>query len=216
MLGHASGVCHIYVHKSADVEKALSIIVDAKTQYPAACNAVESVLVDSALAATFLPRLRGTLEAVVVAVRGCASAASVLSLADTVKDNEWSTEYGDLTIALKVVSGPEEAIAHINRFGSHHTDAIVSEEPQSREAFVRAVDSSSVFANCSTRFADGYRYGFGAEIGIGTGKLHARGPVGIEGLLTYKYILRGAGHVVHTYVGPHARPFRFKKLSPGG
>lgn len=212
VLGHASGVCHLYVHPSANLDEALRIIVDAKTQYPAACNSVETVLVDSGIASAFLPRLRDTLELHKVRVRSCDDSAKILNSNETVRADEWSTEYGSLAIALKSVTDMEEAITHINRYGSHHTDGILSQDSAAIERFTTAVDSASVFANCSTRFADGYRFGLGAEIGIGTGKLHARGPVGTEGLLTYKYILRGAGHIVATYSGPQARSFNFKAM----
>ena len=205
VLGHAAGVCHLYVHSSADIAKAIQIIVDAKTQYPAACNSVETVLVDASISATFLPLLHQALLKAGVRSRGCRETCDLLGISDTVKDTEWSLEYSDLILAIKVVSSLGEAIDHINRFGSRHTDGILAQDHAVCEHFTSAVDSASVFANCSTRFADGYRFGLGAEIGIGTGKIHARGPVGMEGLLTYKYILRGDGHVVATYSGENAR-----------
>jgi len=213
VLGHASGVCHLYVHPSADLAQALEVIVDAKTHYPAACNAVETVLVDSTIALTFLPVLFDTLSKVNVRVRGCATTASIINLSDLVSDEEWSTEYSALTLAVRVVDSLDEAVRHINRFGSHHTDGILARDKGACERFASAVDSASVFTNCSTRFADGYRFGLGAEIGIGTGKIHARGPVGMEGLLTYKYILRGDGQIVATYSGEHAKSFSFKKIA---
>lgn len=212
VLGHASGICHLYVHPSADLTQAIEVIVDAKTQYPAACNAVETVLVDSGIAQSFLPSLFQRLTQEDVRVRGCSQTAGILGIADIVNDSEWDTEYGSLTVALKIVDSLEEAIQHINHFGSHHTDGILAQDSESCDRFVAAVDSASVFTNCSTRFADGYRFGFGAEIGIGTGKIHARGPVGMEGLLTYKYILRGDGQIVATYSGEHAKAFAFSKL----
>ncbi|NDF16301.1 glutamate-5-semialdehyde dehydrogenase, partial [bacterium] len=205
VLGHASGVCHLYVHPSAELTQAIEVIVDAKTQYPAACNAVETVLVDSRIAHAFLPLLHNALRKAGVRCRGCRESCAILGLSDTTQDSEWSREYGDLTIAIKLVPSLEEAILHINRFGSHHTDGILAQDQNACERFASAVDSASVFANCSTRFADGYRFGLGAEIGIGTGKIHARGPVGMEGLLTYKYVLRGDGHIVATYSGESAR-----------
>lgn len=207
VLGHASGVCHLYVHASANLAQAIEVIVDAKTQYPAACNAVETILVDSAVSQSFLPSLHQTLTQAEVIVRGCATTAKILGTADTVSDSEWDTEYGSLTVAIKVVNSFEEAVIHINRFGSHHTDGILAQDAEVCERFAAAIDSASVFMNCSTRFADGYRFGFGAEIGIATGKVHARGPVGMEGLLTYKYILRGDGQIVATYSGEHAKAF---------
>lgn len=213
VLGHAAGVCHLYVHRSANVDEAISVIIDAKTQYPAACNSVETVLVDRAIAPTILPRLREELTSRGVRIRACKESAVFLASHNIVGDTEWSTEYGALAVAVKIVTDTDDAIAHINRYGSHHTDGILAQDQAACELFATSVDSASVFANCSTRFADGYRFGFGAEIGIGTGKLHARGPVGIEGLLTYKYILRGNGHIVATYSGPEARPFTFVRLS---
>jgi glutamate-5-semialdehyde dehydrogenase len=212
VLGHASGVCHLYVHPSADVTQAIEIIVDAKTQYPAACNAVETTLIDSEIAQSFLPLLRDTLIQAGVRIRGCAETAQILDISDIVNEEEWSTEYGSLTLAIKIVASLDEAVHHINRFGSHHTDGILARDKEASERFTSAVDSASVFTNCSTRFADGYRFGFGAEIGIGTGKIHARGPVGMEGLLTYKYILRGDGQIVATYSGEKAKRFAFKRV----
>jgi glutamate-5-semialdehyde dehydrogenase len=212
VLGHASGVCHLYVHSSAEPEKSVAVIIDAKVQYAAACNAVETVLIDREIALEFLPRLHRALVAAGVRVRGCAAVTKLLPEVERVGDGEWSTEYGDRVIALRVVDGVAAAINHINQYGSHHTDGILAADTEVCESFVRGVDSADVFCNCSTRFADGFRFGFGAEVGIGTGKLHARGPVGIEGLLTYKYVLRGNGHTVASYVegGPNA--FHFKKL----
>jgi glutamate-5-semialdehyde dehydrogenase len=212
VLGHASGVCHLYVHSSAEVDQALPVIIDAKTQYPAACNSIETILVDAQIAPIFLPRLNEELIRAGVTVRGCPESAKLLSISTIVQETEWSTEYGSLTVAIKVAANVTDAIAHINRFGSHHTDGILATDPTACELFATAVDSASVFANCSTRFADGYRFGFGAEIGIGTGKIHARGPVGMEGILTYKYILRGQGQIVATYSGANARKFSFKHL----
>jgi glutamate-5-semialdehyde dehydrogenase len=212
VLGHASGVCHLYVHPSANVDAALKVIIDAKTQYPAACNAAETILVDRQIAPTFLPLLRDELIRAGVTVRVCSESSNILNHDDIVRDDEWNTEYGALTIAIKVVPDMNGAIEHINRHGSHHTDGILAQDQGACESFVASVDSASVFANCSTRFADGYRFGFGAEIGIGTGKLHARGPVGMEGLLTYKYILRGKGHIVASYSGAAARPFKFSRM----
>jgi glutamate-5-semialdehyde dehydrogenase len=205
VLGHAAGVCHLYVHASADMAQAIQVIVDAKTQYPAACNAVETILVDASIADTFLPPLHQALLEAGVRIKGCRESCEITGTSDTVKDTEWSLEYGDLILAIRIVPSLDEAIDHINRFGSHHTDGILAQDQAACEHFTSAVDSASVFANCSTRFADGYRFGLGAEIGIGTGKLHARGPVGMEGLLTYKYILRGDGHIVATYSGENAR-----------
>jgi glutamate-5-semialdehyde dehydrogenase len=216
VLGHSEGVCHIYVDAAADFDMALDIIDDAKTDYPAACNAVETVLVDQPIAGEFLPLLAARMSERGVRLRG--SPQSVNAIHDVpvepVAENEWHTEYGDLILALKVVRGVSEAIDHIQRFGSAHTDAIVTNDPNAARIFLQQVDSAGVFHNASTRFADGYRYGFGAEVGISTSRLHARGPVGLEGLTTYKYVLRGHGHLARDYQGPHARPFLHRRHAP--
>ena len=213
VLGHSEGVCHIYVDSAADFDMALNIIDDAKTDYPAVCNAVETVLVDQAIAEKFLPLLAARMQEKGVRLRGCPQSVSAIHEVpvDPVGENEWHTEYGDLILALKVVRGVNEAIDHIQRFGSAHTDAIVTNDIGTARAFLQQVDSAGVFHNASTRFADGYRYGFGAEVGISTSRLHARGPVGLDGLTTYKYVLRGHGQVVHDYRGPNARPFLHRR-----
>lgn len=213
VLGHSEGVCHIYVHAAADFDMALDIIDDAKTDYPAVCNAVETVLVDQAIATKFLPLLAARMKEKGVRLRGCPESIRAIRdvAVEPVAENEWHTEYGDLVLALKVVHGVNEAIEHIQRFGSAHTDAIVTNDISTANTFLQQVDSAGVFHNASTRFADGYRYGFGAEVGISTSKLHARGPVGLEGLTTYKYILRGHGQIVRDYRGPHARPFSHRR-----
>jgi glutamate-5-semialdehyde dehydrogenase len=211
VLGHAEGVCHIYVDAAADFDMALDIIDDAKTDYPAVCNAVETVLVDQAIAARFLPLLAARMKEKGVRLRGSAEVVSAIPDVEPVAEDEWHTEYGDLILALKIVPGVNEAIDHIQRFGSAHTDAIVTNDPNAARTFLQRVDSAGVFHNASTRFADGYRYGFGAEVGISTSRLHARGPVGLEGLTTYKYVLRGQGQVVRDYRGPKARPFLHRR-----
>jgi glutamate-5-semialdehyde dehydrogenase len=216
VLGHAEGVCHIYVDAAADFDMALEIIDDAKTDYPAVCNAVETVLVDQAIAARFLPLLAARMKEKGVRLRGSAEAVSAIPEVgvELVAEDEWHTEYGDLILALKIVPGVNEAIDHIQRFGSAHTDAIVTNDPNTARTFLQRVDSAGVFHNASTRFADGYRYGFGAEVGISTSRLHVRGPVGLEGLTTYKYVLRGQGHVVRDYRGAKARAFLHRR-QPG-
>jgi len=206
VLGHADGICHVYVESSADLEKSLAVVIDAKTQYPAACNAVECVLIDQAVADVFLQALQPEARRHGLQLLGCEKVRRILPLTEPVTD--WSTEYGDLLLALKIVDGCDEAVAHINRFGSHHTDAVMSANAEVRAKFLNEVDSANVFVNVSTRFADGYRYGMGAEVGVSTSKLHARGPVGIDGLLTYKYCLSGDGHIVADYSGASARSFR--------
>lgn len=213
VLGHAEGVCHIYVDANADFDMALAIIDDAKTDYPAACNSVETVLIHQHIAPSFLPLLAARMKERGVRLRGDAATRAALSGYDVepVADNEWHMEYGDLILAVKVVSGIAEAIEHIARYGSAHTDAIVTDDAEAASRFLREVDSAGVYHNASTRFADGYRYGFGAEVGISTSRLHARGPVGLDGLTSYKYILRGSGQLARDYQGPHAKPFLHKR-----
>jgi glutamate-5-semialdehyde dehydrogenase len=213
VLGHSEGVCHIYVDAAADFDMALDIIDDAKTDYPAVCNAVETVLVDHAIASKFLPLLAARMKEKGVRLRGSAEVVKAIRdvAVEPMGENEWHTEYGDLILAMKVVNGVNEAIEHIQRFGSAHTDAIVTNDLNTANTFLQQVDSAGVFHNASTRFADGYRYGFGAEVGISTSRLHARGPVGLEGLTTYKYILRGHGQVARDYQGPRARPFLHRR-----
>lgn len=213
VLGHSEGVCHIYVDAAANFDMALEVIDDAKTDYPAACNAVETVLVDQAIAGRFLPLLAARMKQKGVRLRGSAEVVSAIPdfAVEPVAENEWHTEYGDLVLALKVVRGVNEAMDHIQRFGSAHTEAIITDDLNTARTFLQQVDSAGVFHNASTRFADGYRYGFGAEVGISTSKLHARGPVGLEGLTTYKYVLRGRGQIVRDYRGPNARQFLHRR-----
>jgi len=214
VLGHADGVCHVYIDAAADIEMAIAIAVDSKTQYPAVCNAAETVLVHESVAAQLLPSLAAALEAKGVKLRGDARTRQSLPeySIDPVADDEWHTEYSDLIVALRVVDGLDFAVDHIERFGSHHTDAIVTQDASAAKRFLDEVDSANVLHNCSTRFSDGFRYGFGSEVGISTSKLHARGPVGLDGLVTYKYRLTGGGHVVQDYAGKAAKPFKHVKL----
>jgi glutamate-5-semialdehyde dehydrogenase len=214
VLGHAEGVCHIYVDAAADPEMALAIIDDSKTDYPAACNAAETVLVHERIAETLLPRLAERLRLKQVVLRGCEKTRTILGgqPVEAVADPEWSTEYSDLVLAVRVVNSIDDAIEHIHTHGSAHTESIVTQDSIAAERFLAEVDSAGVFHNASTRFADGYRYGFGAEVGISTSKLHARGPVGLEGLITYKYVLRGTGQLAQSYQGPNAKPFTHKRL----
>lgn len=198
VMGHSSGICHVYADKACDQEKALPIIVDAKTQYAAACNAMETLLIDRAIASAFLTKAAAALAVAGVTLRGTEEAAQIVSM-DVMGEDEFATEYGDFICSVKLVDGVEEAIRHINTYGSHHTDAILTEDPATAALFLQMVDSAGVYHNCSTRFADGFRYGFGAEVGISTGKIHARGPVGLEGLVTYKYKLFGQGQIVADY-----------------
>ena len=192
------------------MEKALSIIVDAKTQYTAACNAVETLLVHREIAGTFLPLLAERLKENNVSIRGTKETAEIITC-EVMEENDFHTEYLDLIISVKLVDGVSQAIDHINYFGSHHTDCILTENAQTAQIFMEMVDSAGVYQNCSTRFADGFRYGFGAEVGISTSKLHARGPVGLEGMVTYKYKLYGDGHIVGDYA-TGKRSFHFKNI----
>ncbi len=201
VLGHGSGICHIYVDSAADLGMAKAVVVDAKIQYPAACNSVEKVLVHQAVAGEFLPSLVAALQSAGVEVRGCARTAKLLSQQQIVPatEEDWHTEYGDLKITVKIVRDLDEAIEHINHYGSRHTESILTQDQKATELFMNEVDAASVFHNASTRFADGFRYGLGAELGISNSKLHARGPVGLEGLLTYKYKLHGSGQTVRSW-----------------
>jgi glutamate-5-semialdehyde dehydrogenase len=217
MIGHADGVCHIYIDAAADRQMAVHVIIDAKTQAPSTCNAVETVLVHRD-AMDCVPMLADALQEAGVSVRGCSATAVAVGdgKVDVIRDDqEWATEYGDMTIAIKVVDNMEEALDHIARFGSHHTDAIITQNPAAAAQFIDEVDSAGVFHNASTRFADGFRYGLGAEVGISTGKLPPRGPVGLQGLVTYKWVLHGQGHVVADYVGIGAKPFKHITLGSG-
>lgn len=216
VLGHAEGVCHVYVDAAADPAMAISIVLDAKLTYPAACNAVETVLVHEAAAPEVMLPLLGSLVAKGVEVRGCEetrAAAHGLPVAAATED-DWRTEYGAPVVSVKVVGSLDEAIGWVNRYGSGHTEAIVTDDRLAAERFLAEVDAAGVFHNASTRFADGYRYGLGAEVGIATGKLHARGPVGLEGLVTYRWLLRGHGQVSAAY-GPAGRRFRHQRLPVG-
>ena len=210
VMGHADGICHIYVDKEYDKEKALPIIIDAKTQYTAACNAVETLLIHRDIAKDFLPELAVALQSAGVKIRGTKEAASIVPM-EVMGEEEFDTEYLDLIISIKLVGSVEEAIDHINQFGSHHTDAIITENQDTADLFMQMVDSAGVYQNCSTRFADGFRYGFGAEVGISTGKIHARGPVGLQGLITYKYLITGKGHIVGDYASGK-KEFHFRDL----
>lgn len=215
VLGHADGLCHLYVDRDANLARAVALAVDAKAQYPSACNAIETLLVHADVAAEFLPAAARALRDAGVALRGDARARALTGdLMRPAADGDWDTEYGGLTLNVGVVASLDAALAHIARHGSRHTEAIATENPAAAARFSDEVDAAGVFVNASTRFADGYRYGFGAEVGISTGKLHPRGPVGLEGLVTYKYRLTGAGHVVGDYVGPQARAFTHRALDP--
>ncbi len=212
VLGHADGICHIYLDRAADPAMALALVLDSKVQYPSACNAVETVLIHAEAAPALLPLLVDGLAAAGVELRACADCRALRPDLAPATEADWDTEYGDLILSLKIVEGLDQTIAHIHAHGSGHTECIVTDDSAVAERFLRDVDAAGVYHNASTRFADGYRYGFGAEVGISTGKLHARGPVGLEGLVTTKYLLRGHGHRVGDYTGPGARAFRHEDL----
>ncbi len=211
VLGHAEGICHVYIDSGADLDMAVNIAVDSKCQYVAVCNAAETLLVHNAIAKEFLPKVKSALQEKGVEIRGCEKTAAIIDIKPAT-EQDWSTEYLDLIISIKVVETLDEAIEHINRYGSGHTDAIVSDNRESVYKFMALVDSANVFWNCSTRFSDGYRYGLGAEVGISTNKIHARGPVGLEGLLIYKWQLLGTGQIVADYVGPDGKKFIHKRI----
>lgn len=214
VLGHSEGVCHIYVDRSADQELALRVIEDAKVDYPAACNAVETVLVHCDIAPDFLPGLGERLQARQIIIHADDAARVALGSNETLPVADWHTEYGGLELSLGVVGSVDEAIDHIHQHGSAHTESVIAEDPEVAERFLREVDAAGVFHNVSTRFADGFRYGFGAEVGISTSKFHARGPVGLEGLTTCKYVLRGHGHIASDYRGANVRSFTHRREQP--
>jgi len=198
VLGHADGVCHIYIHHDANKELVEPIVVDAKTQYVAACNTVETLLINEQAAPLYLPLIKEALELKNVELVGCEKTKAIIDI-ELATDADWQTEYVDYKLSIKVVSSLEEAITHINTYGSGHTDAILTESETDAKTFMTLVDAANVFWNCSTRFSDGFRYGFGAEVGISTSKIHARGPVGLDGLMIYKYKMIGNGQTVNDF-----------------
>jgi glutamate-5-semialdehyde dehydrogenase len=213
VLGHSEGVCHVYVDRDANIDMAVEVCFDSKAQYPSVCNAVDNILVHSDIADQFLPllleRFAGKVE-----VRGCRRV--IEKVKDGVKeatDEDWGREYLDYIVAVRLVDNLDEAVEYVNFYGSHHTDAIVTSSDEAALRFMESVDSASVFWNASTRFADGYRYGLGSEVGISTGKIHARGPSGLDSLTIYKYYLKGDGHVVSDYVGVEARKFKHESIN---
>ncbi|GAD51582.1 gamma-glutamyl phosphate reductase [Halarchaeum acidiphilum MH1-52-1] len=206
VLGHTEGVCHVYVDRDADLGMAADVAFDAKVQYPAVCNAVETLLVHESVADDFLPGMVERYADAGVELRGDADVREIVDV-DPASEADWSREYGDLVLSLKVVDSLDAAVDHVNAYGSKHTESILTEDADRAGDFMTRVDAASVFHNASTRFADGYRYGLGAEVGISTGKIHARGPVGLDGLTTYKYYLEGDGQLVASYAGENPRPF---------
>ncbi len=213
VLGHTEGICHIYIDKNADFEKALKISIDSKIQYPAACNAVETILVHKNIAEKLLPELISEFKKNEVLIKGDEITKNIIPDMEIAKEKDWETEYSDKIVSIKIVKDIEEAVNHINFYGSGHTDCIITENKENCDYFMNYVDSAGVYRNASTRFADGFRYGFGAEVGISTNKTHARGPVGLEGLTIYKYKLYGSGQVVSEYSGKNAKKYTHKKIS---
>jgi len=211
VLGHADGICHVYIDRLADLDMAVGICVDSKCQYVAVCNAAETSLVHKAIAEKILPKLKVALESKGVEIRGCDATRAIIDV-NPATEADWGTEYLDLIVSVKIVDSLDAAISHINTYGSRHTDAIVTEDKGRGFRFMDYVDSADVFQNCSTRFADGFRFGLGAEVGISTNKIHARGPVGLEGLMIYKWRIVGNGHLVADYAGPHAKAFTHRTL----
>lgn len=211
VLGHADGICHVYVDSEADLDMAVRVSVDSKCQYCAVCNAAETLLVHESIAGEFLPMVKAGFAEKDTEIRGCAKTRKIIDAA-IADEHDWTTEYLDNIISIKVVSDFSEAVEHINKFGSGHTDAIITKNAQAAADFMNLVDSADVFWNASTRFADGYRFGLGAEVGVSTTKIHARGPVGIEGLLIYKYKLVGTGQIVADYSGPGAKSYSHKRI----
>ena len=214
VLGHSAGICHIYVDSEADLLKAFGVVLDSKIQYPAACNAVEKILVNESIVPYFLPRMADQFAANGVEMRVEKGLEKYLIGFDykTATEDDWTAEYDGLVIAIRSVKDMDEAIEIINTNGSHHTDAIITENREKQDEFARRVDSADVFINASTRFADGFRFGKGAEVGISTNKIHARGPMGMEGLMIYKYVLVGNGQMVKDYSGKNAKPYTHRPI----
>lgn len=210
VMGHADGICHCYVDDDADQDMAVKIVIDSKTQYVAVCNATETLLVHEKAAPGFLPEIKKSLDSKNVELVGCPKTQALISV-EPASEEDWQTEYLDYKLSIKVVSGLDEAVDHINTYGSGHTDSIITRDTGKAARFMDYVDSGNVLWNCSTRFSDGFRYGFGAEVGISTSKIHSRGPMGLDGLVIYKYKLKGNGHVVEEYSN-RSRTFKHRKL----
>lgn len=211
VLGHADGICHLYVDKLADPAMAVDLAVDGKTQYVAVCNAVETILVHEKIADTVLPDMKSALEAKGVKIFGCENSRARIDV-EAASDKDWKTEYLDLVVSIKIVDSLDDGLAHINQYGSGHTDVIVTSQKERALYFMDHADTADAFWNCSSRFADGFRFGLGAEVGISTNKIHARGPVGLEGLMIYQWRMFGNGHQVKDYAGENAKPFTHKPL----
>ena len=213
VLGHADGVCHVYVDNEADVDMAVNVCYDAKVQYPSVCNAVDTILIHEEIADKFLPHMVDRFMKRNVEMRGCSRVLeSVKGGVREATSEDWGAEYLDYIVSMKVVDDVDEAINHINTLGSHHTDAIITSNEKTAYRFMASLDSANVFWNASTRFSDGYRYGLGSEVGISTGKIHVRGPTGLEGLTIYKYYLEGDGHIVADYEDNKSKKFTHKPI----
>ena len=195
VVGHADGVCHVFIDQNADLEMATEIAINSKTQYVAACNAMETLLVHQKVAQTFLPRIQVRLAQEGVELRGCKTSQSICPDMLVANSEDWSTEYLDKILSIRIVDDFDQAVDHINKYGSNHSDAIITKDYATAQKFLKVVDSAAVYVNSSTRFTDGYEFGLGAEVGISTQKLHCRGPMGLEGLTSYKYIIYGDGQI---------------------
>ena len=195
VVGHADGVCHVFIDQNADLEMASEIAINSKTQYVAACNAMETLLVHQKVAQTFLPRIQVRLAQEGVELRGCKTSQSICPDMLAANSEDWSTEYLDKILSIRIVDDFDQAVDHINKYGSHHSDAIITKDYATAQKFLKVVDSAAVYVNSSTRFTDGYEFGLGAEVGISTQKLHCRGPMGLEGLTSYKYVIYGDGQI---------------------
>lgn len=211
VMGHADGICHCYADEYSDVDMAVKIIVDSKTQYVAVCNATETLLVHRNIAPKLLPALKEAMDKKQVELRGCPKTCEIIPVLPATEE-DWKTEYLDYKLSIKITDSIDDAIDHINRYGSGHTDCIITNDKSNALKFMALVDSGNVFWNCSTRFSDGYRYGFGAEVGISTAKIHSRGPVGLDGLIIYKYKVIGDGHIVDDYASKKST-FKHRKLN---
>lgn len=211
VLGHADGICHLYIDRFVDLKMAIDLSIDSKCQYVAVCNAVETLLVHETVAKEILPVLKKELEARGVKIFGCEHTCAIIDV-EAACEEDWKTEYLDLTVSIRVVPTLEAAVGHINQYGSGHTDVIVTSDRKRALYFMDHVDTADAFWNCSSRFSDGFRYGLGAEVGISTNKIHARGPVGLEGLMIYQWRMIGDGHMVKDYTGESARPFTHKLI----
>ncbi|MBU1697631.1 MAG: glutamate-5-semialdehyde dehydrogenase [Proteobacteria bacterium] len=212
VLGHADGICHLYIDRFADLKMAIDLSLDSKCQYVAVCNAIETILVHEVLAQDILPLLKSKLEDQGVKIFGCEKTRAIIDV-EAATEKDWQTEYLDFMVSIKIVPSLDDALAHINQYGSGHTDVIVTKDKKRAIYFMDHADTADAFWNCSSRFADGFRFGLGAEVGISTNKIHARGPVGLEGLMIYQWRLMGDGHMVKDYTGMTAKPFSHKPLT---